>query len=376
MTIHTVFILEDITSGVSRTLDYQAPGGMSVIAECTFMGQRLGIGIIFCCHSLSGLSYMIRDNIECWLCFSQSGQDPRIISHTLGTTPEQSDYAKQLQPGSFILSNPGLYEHPVLGFFDRVSIPQKLPEDQRRQQVERFLSQVKTKPPYRRPVPQPVSQSQPVQAKQPKMQLTDANWKFLITLAMGLPAPVTEMYKRLNLSAGQGRRLVLQLEKLGLIHCYPLSTGRRGGAISLPVVTDLGWTLLQDKNIKRPAALTNGGLLHEAAAVLIQAYGKALSCKVMTEPAFKGFRADLLFCHSQSSVKEIINIGLSDPVREADNMARFMALACASQYTFTFVAADGKFHQAVKNHLAKIPDTNQFLNRITFKLIADYLKGN
>jgi DNA-binding Lrp family transcriptional regulator len=371
------FIYEDITLGVQRQKDWETPGGISPLAECLFMGQRLGIGAAIVSHTLSTLSPVIRQNIETWIVPRLSAEDPHLVCNLLGTTAEQAEKLRTLHPGEFVCFNPVLWHKPVYATFSRPHIPGICTESMRRSTIEQFNKKVRAAPPAPlgtfRPHASGGHQSAPDKTGSRFPDLPARCLEFMVAAATGLPVPLTELYRRLGISGTEGWRIVKRLQDVGFIRIHNFSTGKRGGQLSLPEVTDPAWQFLIRKGLYRPKSRTNGDWEHEIADVLIEAEGKKQGQKVSFEPDLGGMRADVQWLDPKTGKRWIFNIGISRPAHEVDSIEKFLKLPAASDCKFTLVCRDAEFVRNVKAILKQRKREGAILRRIEIKLVADFV---
>jgi hypothetical protein len=373
-----LFILEDITSETHRHRDWETPGGVGPLAQCMFMGQKLGMGVACVSHTLSGLSPIIRQNIRIWLVFGLPGEEPRLICNTLRATTEEADRIKGLMPGEMVLYNPAIIQHPVYAKFEQLQVPGQLEESQRRHMVENFLKKTQTSPPSTLSVFKSIPPTKAdTKDKQPllklKEMLSSPQNEMLVRIATGATEPMCGIYQQMGVSRAQGRRIVKPLISMGLIIIHSLPTGRRGGRLSLPEITDCGWQILVEKGISRPRPKTKGGFMHELAARLIEACEKGQSRTVRFEIDVGGRRLDVESIDNNTGNRTLFNIGITDPKREADNIEAILKLPVIQTSKLIFVAHNKKFAHEVQKILTSKDTTGSLLKQVEMKTIADFV---
>lgn len=372
--MNCLFILEDITGETNKQRDWETPGGVSPIAECMFMGQRLDIGVCSVSHTLSGMSQIIRNNIGTWIVCGLPGEDPRFISTAFSATPKQAEKIKGLQPGEVAIFNPGLWPKPLYGRFDPLVITAQLTEANRRFNVCQFLINVIATPPVALPKPNTTTATEPSKNKDDHSnKLSSDKVQMLITIITGPPLPITKIYKQMGLSGTQGRRILKRLEDLGYIQAHTFSTGRIGGKVGLVEVSDCGWRLLEARGLHRPKAKTNGGWEHDTAAILIEADGKKNGYSVSFEVEIGGMRIDVQLLDKKTGRRLFYNIGISNPAHEVDSIEKFTSLPASQNTEFTLVARDVKFAKKVKAILKERNSKGSTLSSIKIKLLTDFL---
>jgi len=366
-------IFEDITAETHRQRDWETPGGIGPIAECMLMGQRLGMGVVCVSHTLSGLSPIIRQNIETWLVFGLPGEDPRLICNTLRTTPQQADRIKGLTRGEMVLYNPSLIEKPVYARFDKPQILEMLDEATRRATAQNFLKQVKASP----PAPLSTLTGVPAETDKPGpsalASLSSAQIEMLVSIATGAPKSAAKLCEHMGLSRQQLRRITKRLESIGATSPHRFATGKVGGQFCVYEITDYGWQILQAKGIIRPKPLTNGDFEHELAAKLIQIEAKRLGFAAEFEVDIQGLRLDAALINRKTGRRSLFNIGISRPAYEVRAIEKFFTLPISNDSTFTLVARDSAVAHKVQKLLKKKDPQDRILQKIEIKLIADFI---
>jgi hypothetical protein len=372
-----VHLLEDITPGVQRQKDWETPGGLGPLTESMFMGQKYDMGVIYVTHTLSGTSPTIRQNAQTIIVTNASGENPRLVCDTLAVTPEQAEKIKTLRPGEFAILNPVLWDKCVYATFEKLQIPGKLQEPERRRAVESLLAKVKTCAPGPleafRPAPS-VNTTDSGGAHSVGQKLTSSDIEMLVHAGTGGPKPMCAIYRLMGISRAQGRRIAKRLESLGAMVLQAIPTGRRGGRLCFPNVTDFGWQVLRGKGTARPQSKTNGTFLHELAARLIEAWERKRSRAVTFEVDVGGKRGDAMSRDRATGAKTIWQIGVSDPVREAGNIKAMLKLPVMQTSDFVFVARDANFAKEVAKLLKGKDPSGEFLSRVEMKVIADFVE--
>ena len=373
-----VFIFDDITAAVTKQRDRETPGGIGPIAEIMYMGQALKIGVILIVHTLSGISDVIRQNVETFFVFGVAGEDPRTVSNILGTNAKHMEQMRVLRPGEFVCFNPLLWPQAVYCTFMPPQMPATCSEEVRKRVLAKFTAGISTSAPAplsaflpktAQATPSPTEKAKPALPNITAEQMT-----FMMIAITGLPRTVGNIYKEMRLSNTQGSRISKKLDNiLGLIRLHEFSTGRVGGKPKLVEITESGWNILQSKGFNKPQNRTKGGWEHEVAARFIEHRAKQRGYRVYFEVDYHGVRADVTLTDPKTGQHKIINIGVSQPAREVEAIKNFFALPISKTSQFVLVARDSDFKKKTLPLLKKANFTSEDLKKIPIKLIADFI---
>jgi hypothetical protein len=374
-----IYGLEDFTLGVQGQLDSYTPGGVGPTAESMFMGQRYGMGIICVTHTLSGTSQIIRDNAETVIAFGLPGENQRLICDTFGATFEQTERIKTLRPGEFVILNPALWDKCVYATFEKPQIPDRLGEPTRRAAVESFLRQVRTSPPAASSVFKPSEQGENFvegeagKQRPGEVQLSSDCFKMLVLVATGPVKPATKVYELMGKSRAQGCRIAELLDRIGIIVPHRFSTGKVGGQLCFFEISEFGWQFLHKKGISKPKPHTNGGFEHELTARLIEASEKKQGRDMKWEQDLFGKRLDGQSVDRRTGMRAFFNIGVTDPVREVQNIIEILTIQVVKDNKLVFVARDAGFAKEVRSLLKAKGIDGELMRNFEIKLIADFM---
>jgi len=374
--MNCIILAEDITIAVQQQRDFETPGGVSPLAECMFMGQKYGLGVILVCHGLSGLGPLIVRNTEAWIVTRAQGEDPRVIGNVLGVTPEHVARMRILRPGEFVIFNPVLWPKPVYATFPPPVIPGICDDSMQRALVEKFLARVTTRPPASLEVFRPqaagstASQGMDASPQQP----TEAQIRALVIIASGSPQTAGKVYERMGLSRTQSRRIIKALEGAGALSAHRFSTGRIGGQICFFEVCEPGWAILRPRGLSEPAPLTKGGFEHELAAQLLKAEASRNDLGIQFEVDLGGLRVDAALKNHKTGQRICCQIGISRPDHEVDSIQRFFTLPVAKEAKFVLIARDTAFAKQVKKIFKTRQVAEAVVRRVHMRLIADLVK--
>ena len=369
------FTLDDATAGVTKTRDRESPGGISPIADSMTLGRKLLMGFILVVHCITILSEIIRQNVAAFYVCGLQGENPFIIRDALNISQKQQEAFYGAEPQEFICVNPHLFGKPVYATFEELQIPGECDESMRQLDLEPFLKMVHATPPEPLStfLPDMCPPSEPKGTEGPLPKLPDRGMEFMTHAGTGVPAQITKYYSRMGLSTTQGRRIVKRLEELGLIRIHACSTGKRGGQIKLPEVTDAGWAILKRNGLSPSESKTNGDWEHEAAARFLEFKGKTQGDKVSFEIDVDGLRLDVQWLDRKNGHRQFFNIGISRPGHEVDSIEKFFKLPASRDNSFTLVARDVDFAKKVKSILKQRDPKGVLLSRINIKLLTDFI---
>jgi hypothetical protein len=372
-----LFVIDDATLGVQQQRDWETPGGVSPIAECMFMGQKYGIGVVVVSHTASALSPIICQNIRAWLVTGLPGEDSRLICNLLGTSLEQAEELRTaLQRGQFVCLNPVLWPKPVRAEFTRPRIPGVCDEAMQKALVMDFLTNVTTKSPapldvFRpKPVPSTMGQEKTVAGK----ELPQEQIEMLVVIASGLPKTAGKVYELMRFNRMQGVKVAKALEAAGAIADHRFSTGRIGGQICFFEILDYGWTILQPRGLSKPTAMTKGGFEHELAAQLLQAEAQRSDFGLQFEVDLGGLRLDAVMINKKTGQRICCQIGISKPDHEVDSILKFFARPGAQSAKFVLIARDAAFAKEVKKLFKDRKIEDAIVQQVNIRVLADLVK--
>lgn len=376
--MQVLFIGEDFTTAADRQRDWETAGGVQPIVEQILLGQGLQIGICLVCHTIA-ISPKILKGLGTLLVLQLRDEDPRAIQNLLGTTPLQTEKITMLQRGELVALVPSV-PRPVYARFEPMSLPRELTEAEREATARAFLNTVKAvkaAPPVpaessrtteraEKTAPQSESQSPAIP------RISSRQVQILVLAGTEKPMTATKLCERLRIHRVEWTREIGGLETLGLGLRHSFSTGHPGGRVVITEVTGSGREELNRRGIECPAPVTGGGWEHNMAAVLIGDAGAQKGMKVSYEVGLQGVRADMEW-RDPTGKRIFFNIGVSDPVREAENALKILGLPVMADNEFIFVARDSAFAKVFARALKAADSSGAAEKKIKVQLIADYL---
>jgi hypothetical protein len=371
-----LFICDDITVSVHKQRDSDSHGGISAIPEIMIMGQALNIAVLLIVHTLSGISDIIRQNVEMVSVFGAPGEDPRFLCNFFGINMQKAEKLRTLRPGQMAVKNPRLFEKTVYATFSPPQIPDSCDELLRRQVVNDFYNKVKTTPPVPLDVFMPSAGPQKADGDKttPAPELPPRGLDLMVLVHNGAPRPITKYYDQMSISRAAGAKLTQHMELLGFLRVHHFSTGKRGGKASLVEITPEGLRLLESKGFSRRKKKTGGDFEHDAATDLVEDDGRKKGNAATFEQDVGGLRVDVLLTDLKSGSKILVNIGVSNIKRECDSIQKFLGLPISRSTEFILVARDSEFARAIESELKARGIPIDTLTNVHMKLLADYLE--
>ncbi len=360
-----VIVLEDATILMDEKSLYGVP---SPLIPMSFLSRKYRIGFIVVSHNISNsVSPRLLSNLESVFLFGISDEDPRRIQRLLGCSYEQAQMAQTLEPGSFIALIPSFHGKPVFGQFKENKPPRKLSEQERQNIVLQFLKSVKAIKYIDRALPAAGQSSVSRDEIKDEPGLKPEEVKQLILAGTCRKLIKTQLYAATGLNRRSGKKISDQLEKKGLIVTHSI------GRLSFIEVTTLGWGILKAKGMEKPIPKTNGGFEHELAVELIEACERAAGRSMDFEMDLLGKRLDAASHDRKSGKRTFYNIGITDPIREAENLIAIAKLPVVKSNELVFVARDKAFASRVTKALKKKGQSGNLLKQINIKTIADFV---
>lgn len=216
---------------------------------------------------------------------------------------------------------------------------------------------------------QPVSEGSQPGAPTP---LEDPALRVLIAAARRVPPPLTHIYQNAGLSRKQGRQAVQGLCQRGLVREHRFSTGRRGGRLSLLELTEAGWQAASQRGVRQPRPLTRGGWAHDVIAGALVAIGRRTGWRVDCEQPLGGGRVDVVWQGSDGR-RIAYQIGLSDPQREAETLARMAGRADTTTVRLVAVVPDKGFGQRLQQALGRQDGSGELGAQVEMRLAGSVL---
>ena len=348
--------------------------GESPLTSIAFMARQYKMGFVYANHTLSASPRLLA-NLESIFVLGMSDQDPHRIQQLLTCTPDQAARVSTLQPGEAIARIPSMWPQPVYCRFPYIYPPRKLTEDERLSIVGPFLNSITSVKyvGYGLPVIIVPKQTSPLQPQR-SVPVPDSEEIQMLTLAaMDKPQQLCKIYDQMGVNRRDGRKIVNNLELKGLLRIYAFSTGKVGGQVNYPEVTDTGWQILAAKGFTQPLPRTGGGFLHNLCAKLVTVAEKAQGRNVQYEVDIYGKRLDVESRDGKSGERTFFNIGISSPAREADSIDATVKLPALTGNKFVFIGLDNAFVKQVKDALKAKGWKKEVINKLDMRVIGDFI---
>ena len=137
---------------------------------------------------------------------------------------------------------------------------------------------------------------------------------------------ITRHYDHLKLSRDDGRKALEFLEAHGYGRGHRISSGSRGGQLTLLEVTDSGWNQLEERQFARPPRVCKGGFPHEPVALALGELGRRGQHTVFFERAYDSTYADVTW-ETRDGRLIVYQIGMSSPQWEEKSLRRLLNYA-------------------------------------------------
>jgi len=192
----------------------------------------------------------------------------------------------------------------------------------------------------------------------------------MMQIVLFLGQPIGNFYRIYNTRRIASDAIKL-LESQGLIDCLMVTAGR-GSKLKLIRLTPLGWELLTTVGIYRPAMLIQGGDLHDFAARALKACALAKDEVVEFERLVGSVRFDAIWRRHRGP-DLYINVGVSDPQREAESLARALELPDLTRVRLVHVGVSTRFNKGVARRLKQLkPD---LADGVEYRLLGSLVKS-
>ena len=115
-----MFVLDDALPLVTGSMQRETEGGMNPIANWSFMGRALNIGLVVAAQNFSLVSPALRNNCDTLVCLGSSGEDAAAVARHMNLNKEQAAILPTLRPGEAIVLARSVWPLAVKGFIPEV----------------------------------------------------------------------------------------------------------------------------------------------------------------------------------------------------------------------------------------------------------------
>jgi DNA-binding MarR family transcriptional regulator len=208
-------------------------------------------------------------------------------------------------------------------------------------------------------------------ASEPVDALSGDQLRLLIEAAYRPWLGVTKLYDRAGLDRATGRKAVEALHAQGLVTPTKISSGQRGGRITLALLTDSGQAVLRERDLPVPENVVRGSTLHRAVALALGEAGKHARHDVRYEFEVNGVYVDVAWI---SALGELLchQVGLSKPAWEAKNIRKLMQAQGVTQ--ITLIGKNQSFNQKVTRQLSSELTADEIC-KVAVRCAGDALKA-
>lgn len=359
-----IFIIEDATV---LTDEKELGGATSPLVQMSFVSRRYNQGFIFVGHNIStSFSKKLLSNLESIAIFGIS-EPARVIQDLLCCSANQAQVAQVLRPGEFLTILPSFHPHAVYGQYPYVTPPRRLDESERQDIVGPFLDKVRAIKYIDRGLPAVTVISVNSSDAMKTYRLDSKELQLLVLAGTGKRLTKTKIYNQLNLSRRDGKKVLDKLEKKAMVRSWTFSR------VGIPEVLDLGWKILSEKGFGRRESKSGGSFPHEVGLDLINESEKKKGNVVRFEVDLFKKRLDVESMDKTTGQRIFFNVGVSDYVREANNIVEILKIPVVRNNKFVFVAINAKFAKKVRSILREKDTTRNLLRQVEIKTIADYV---
>jgi hypothetical protein len=359
-----IYIIEDATILADEN---ELGGNTSPLVHMSFISRIYNQGFVFVSHNISAsFSKKLLSNLESIAVFGIS-EPPRIIQDLLICSNPQAQKASILKPGEFITLLPSFHPQAIYGQFPYVKPPRKLTESEREDIIGPFLETVKAKKYIDKQLPAVISNPQSSVTPNSIPNVDSEELKFLVLAGTGKRLTVTQIYQQMAVSRRRGKKIFDRLERKALAR--PKAFGR----VIFPEVLNLGTQIIESRGFKKQEE-KGGGFDHSVGIDLIEAYERKKVNSFTREFDCFGKRLDGKATNPKTGQSIFYNVGVSDPVREAENLVEIAKMPVVKQNMLVFVARDAGFAVQVRKLLLAKDPSGEILKQVEIKTIADFVE--
>ena len=340
--------------------------------------RKRGISLVVGIQELHSIPRPILSNIDgFWMAFRPAdGYSARIISDNMMLERDQIEYAMEL-PSRHVLCKTADYPRAFLGSVGEITPPLASEEEiaERTEYTQKVLDSLLE--------PEPESDQLELFSETPTPEQAETLFgyydldkrclDYLQFLAQRVTTllPITDLDEADNLSQYMAHQIRQQLEDTGpgLIRIHRISTGRRGGPLSVVQITEAGYHLLNKLGVPCQPPAGHGGVDHSFWQHAIYRWALARGYPAQIEKWHNGKSVDVAIEWDEKKVA--VEVALEDMEKEMNNLVKDME---AGWDQIVFAALSSKELNELKNQIAKRFGTNVLeTKKVTFMKLSTFL---
>jgi energy-coupling factor transporter ATP-binding protein EcfA2 len=268
-TLKLVLIMDELThiSSIDRCRRADIQEAFLLDAVRTF--RKRAVSFMFGTQSVYTVPNVVLSNLACfWLAYRPTeGYSMRILSENLALDRDQASYMMQM-PNRYVACRTKDYPAAFLGSVGEINLPIATEKEiaERMKETQRVLDSLLEPEPDDSPslFSEDLSVDR-LDALFTNYKLTKAHLDFMELIITNPFLPVSRLNEICPYTSYKADSLRQQLADTGpgLLRTHRITTGKKGGPLSVVVLTDAGLRIIEKLNIKHPQPLGHGGVEHK-----------------------------------------------------------------------------------------------------------------
>ena len=267
-TLKLVLIMDEFTHicNISRCVRADIREPYMLDATRTF--RKRGISLLLGTQSVYTVPNVILSNLSCfWMAYRPiEGYSLEILSKNLTLNYDQANYMMEM-PLRYVVCKTKICPKAFLADVGEINLPIATDQEmaERREETQRILDSLLEPEPDQPSLFSEELSLDRLDALFTHYKLTKAHLDYLELVVQNPLLPVTKLNEISPFTSYKSDSLRDQLANTGpgLLQTHRITTGKKGGPLSVVVLTDAGQRIVDKLNIKHPEPLGHGGVEHK-----------------------------------------------------------------------------------------------------------------
>jgi hypothetical protein len=357
-----------------KRADFQEPYLVEAFRKC----RKRGISLVIGTQELHSVPRVILSNIDgFWMVFRPAdGYSRGVVSDNLMLQRDQIEFTTELPPHHVVCKTAD-YPKAFLGSVGEIRLPLASEEEiaERKEYTQKVLDSFLE--------PEPESSQLDLFSGRPTHQQAETLYGYydldkhcldylqFLAKTTNTLLPITELDEANHLSQYMALRLRRQLQDTGpgLIRIHRLSTGKRGGPLSVVEITEAGYHLLNKLRVPSHRPAGHGGIDHSFWQHAIYRWALARGYPAEIEKWQNGKSVDVGIEWDEKKVA--VEVALEDMEKEMSNLIKDLE---SGWDQIVFTALSEKELNELKNQIAKRFGTDVLeTKKVAFMKLSTFL---